>query len=121
MGNGEFNASGDDDVSNWQSNQSYSYSTVGRLCCGHYIKWHMELRGGSYSSAASTLRTSDRSKKCFSSLWKYTRVMAGVMLVIEDSSDVGGERCEIIWTSNIKLLDYEVYKNFKCIFFIYNN
>ena len=29
---------------------------------------------------------------------------------------------EIIWTSNIKLLDYEVYKNFKCIFlFIITN
>jgi len=62
LGNGELTTTGDYDVSNWQSYQSYSYSTVGCPCCGNYIKWHMELRGGSYSSAATTLRTSDRSK-----------------------------------------------------------
>jgi formylglycine-generating enzyme required for sulfatase activity len=62
LGNGELTTTGDYDVSNWQSYQSYSYSTVGCSCCNSYIKWHMELRGGSYSSAASTLRTSDRSK-----------------------------------------------------------
>ena len=62
LGNGELTNTGVYDVSNRQSYQSYSYSTVGCSCCSSYIKWHMELRGGSYSSAASTLRTSDRSK-----------------------------------------------------------
>jgi formylglycine-generating enzyme required for sulfatase activity len=62
LGNGRLNSAGNHNVANWLTYGSYSYSQVGCGCCASYIKWHIELRGGSYSSAASTLRTSDRSK-----------------------------------------------------------
>jgi formylglycine-generating enzyme required for sulfatase activity len=62
LGNGRLNSAGNHNVANWLTYGSYSYSQIGCGCCSNYIKWHIELRGGSYSSAASTLRTSDRSK-----------------------------------------------------------
>jgi len=62
LGNGRLTTAGSFDVTNWQTFNSISYSALGCGCCSSYIKWHMELRGGSYSSASTTLRTSDRSK-----------------------------------------------------------
>lgn len=62
LGDGRLNSAGNHNVANWLTYGSYSYSQIGCGCCSSYIKWHIELRGGSYSSAASTLRTSDRSK-----------------------------------------------------------
>jgi hypothetical protein len=48
LGNGSLSSSGNHNVANWQT----YYSNY----------WHFELRGGSYSSGASTLKISDRSK-----------------------------------------------------------
>ncbi|HCY22900.1 MAG: hypothetical protein A2W93_09565 [Bacteroidetes bacterium GWF2_43_63] len=62
LGDGELTAAGLFNTPNWQMYNSISYSSLGCGCCSSYIKWHMELRGGSYMSANSTLRTSDRSK-----------------------------------------------------------
>lgn len=62
LGDGELTAAGAYNTANWQMYNSISYSTLGCGCCSSYIKWHMELRGGSFTSASTTLRTSDRSK-----------------------------------------------------------
>lgn len=62
MGNGELTTAGAYNTNNWQLYNSISYSSLGCGCCSSYIKWHMEMRGGSFTSAGSTLRTSDRSK-----------------------------------------------------------
>ena len=62
LGNGRLSLVGSFDVLNWQTFNLLTYSSLGCGCCNSYTKWHVELRGGSYSSSASTLRTSDRSK-----------------------------------------------------------
>jgi hypothetical protein len=62
LGDGELTPAGGHNTSNWQLYSNYSYSQLGCGCCSNYIKWHMELRGGSFMSANTTLRTSDRSK-----------------------------------------------------------
>jgi formylglycine-generating enzyme required for sulfatase activity len=62
LGDGELTSAGVYNVNNWQLYNSISYSSLGCGCCSSYIKWHMEMRGGSFSAAGSTLRTSDRSK-----------------------------------------------------------
>jgi hypothetical protein len=62
LGDGELTAAGLFNTSNWQTYSSVSYSSLGCGCCSSYIKWHMELRGGSFMSASSTMKTSDRSK-----------------------------------------------------------
>lgn len=67
LGDGRIATNGNYNVANWLTYTSHSYSALGCGCCGSYIKWHIELRGGSYSSAASTLRTSDRSKNATAS------------------------------------------------------
>lgn len=51
LGDGELTAAGGYNTTNWQM---YYYN-------GTYY-WHMEMRGGSFMSASTTLRTSDRSK-----------------------------------------------------------
>lgn len=62
LGDGELTTAGAYNTSNWQLYNSISYSSLGCGCCSSYIKWHMEMRGGSYTSASTTLRISDRSK-----------------------------------------------------------
>lgn len=62
LGDGELTTAGAYNVTNWQMYNSISYSTLGCGCCSSYIKWHMELRGGSFTSASGTVKTSDRSK-----------------------------------------------------------
>jgi formylglycine-generating enzyme required for sulfatase activity len=62
LGDGELSAAGGYNTNNWQLYNSVSYSALGCGCCSSYIKWHMEMRGGSFNTAATTLRTSDRSK-----------------------------------------------------------
>lgn len=62
LGDGELTTAGVYNTANWQLYNSISYSSLGCGCCSSYIKWHMELRGGSFSSANTTVRTSDRSK-----------------------------------------------------------
>lgn len=62
LGDGRLTTAGSFDVTNWQTYSSIGWGSLGCGCCASYIKWHMELRGGSYSSASTTLRTSDRSK-----------------------------------------------------------
>jgi formylglycine-generating enzyme required for sulfatase activity len=62
LGDGELTTAGVFNTNNWQLSSSLSYSTLGCGCCSSYTKWHMELRGGSFTSAGSTLRISDRSK-----------------------------------------------------------
>ncbi|MBN2728155.1 MAG: SUMF1/EgtB/PvdO family nonheme iron enzyme [Bacteroidales bacterium] len=66
LGDGEITSAGAYNTPNWQMYNSISYSTLGCGCCSSYIKWHMEMRGGSFSSAATTLRISDRSKNATS-------------------------------------------------------
>lgn len=62
LGDGRLSTAGLYNTTNWQLFNSISYSSLGCGCCSSYTKWHMELRGGSFTSASSTLRTSDRSK-----------------------------------------------------------
>ena len=62
LGDGELTTAGLYNTSNWQLYNSISYSSLGCGCCSSYIKWHMEMRGGSFNTASTTLRTSDRSK-----------------------------------------------------------
>jgi len=62
LGDGRLAATGAYNTANWQSYNSIPYSTLGCGCCSSYIMWHMELKGGSFNSASSTLRVSDRSK-----------------------------------------------------------
>jgi formylglycine-generating enzyme required for sulfatase activity len=62
LGDGELTTAGIYNTSNWQLYNSISYSSLGCGCCSSYIKWHMEMRGGSFTTAGTTLRTSDRSK-----------------------------------------------------------
>ena len=72
LGNGELSASGNANVTNWLTYGGTS---------PYY--WHFELRGGSYSSDATTLRTSDRSKNAIN--WGFGNTTADKRL-----SDVGG-------------------------------
>jgi formylglycine-generating enzyme required for sulfatase activity len=62
LGDGELTTAGLYNTSNWQLYNSISYSSLGCGCCSSYIKWHMEMRGGSFTTAGTTLHTSDRSK-----------------------------------------------------------
>jgi len=56
VGNGGLTAAGETDVLNWlYGNNAYTLN-------GGCYYWHFEMRGGSYCSAAETVRTSDRSK-----------------------------------------------------------
>jgi formylglycine-generating enzyme required for sulfatase activity len=67
LGDGELTTAGTYNTNNWQLYNTIPYSSLGCGCCANYIKWHMEMRGGSYNSAASTLHTSDRSKNATAS------------------------------------------------------
>ncbi len=62
LGDGKLTIAGAFNTINWQLYNSVSYSSLGCGCCSNYYKWHMEMRGGSYSSAGSSVRISDRSK-----------------------------------------------------------
>lgn len=62
LGDGKLSTAGLYNTANWQSYSMISYSALGCGCCSSYYHWHMEMRGGSYTSAGTTLRTSDRSK-----------------------------------------------------------
>lgn len=55
LGDGTLTSSGNHNVSNWPNSPSTPW-----LCSATQYYWHFELRGGNYSSSASTLRTSDR-------------------------------------------------------------
>lgn len=89
MGDGKLTVAGSFNTTNWQLYNSVSYSSLGCGCCSSYTKWHMEMRGGSYSSAATTIRTSDRSKNATASCSGGFDLGFG-NVVDQRQSDVGG-------------------------------
>jgi len=89
LGDGRLTTAGVFNTTNWQLYTSIPYSTLGCGCCSNYYKWHMEMRGGSYTSAATTLRTSDRSKNATASCGGSFDFGFG-NVVDQRQSDVGG-------------------------------
>ena len=81
LGDGTLTAAGAQNVLNWDP---------GTGGCSGWNWWGMEMRGGSWSSASGTVRTSDRSKN-FSGPWGDCRMTAGFGNSGDvRQSDVGG-------------------------------